>query len=112
MLGRGALADPTLGRKAACELGIPGSGLPQSFARAPAEWLSLISRYVELCGASGLPPAYLLARVKQWLRMANDDGKPAWFDTLKGCQDLGELLRELRGRAADFPPHLASFLAR
>ena len=44
--------------------------------------------------------------------MANDDGKPAWFDTLKGCQDLGELLRELRGRAADFPPHLASFLAR
>ena len=112
MLGRGALADPTLGRKAACELGIPGSGLPQPFARTPAEWLSLISRYVELCGASGLPPAYLLARVKQWLRMANDDGKLAWFDALKGCQGLGELLRGLRGRAADFPPHLASFPAR
>ncbi len=111
MLGRGALADPTLGRKAARELGIPGAGLPQSFARTPAEWLSLISRYAELCGASGLPPAYLLARVKQWLRMANDDGKPAWFDTLKGCQDLGELLRELRGQAADFPPHFVSFFA-
>ena len=89
MLGRGALADPTLGRKAARELGIPGTGLLQPFARTPAECLSLISRYVELCSASGLPPAYILARVKQWLRMTNHDGKLAWFDTLKGCQDLG-----------------------
>jgi tRNA-dihydrouridine synthase C len=97
MLGRGALADPTLGRKAACELGIPGSGLHQSFARTPVEWMSLISRYVELCSASGLPPAYTLARVKQWLRMTNHDGKLAWFDTLKGCQDLGELLHQLSG---------------
>jgi tRNA-dihydrouridine synthase C len=101
MLGRGALADPTLGRKAARELGIPGAGLPQSFARPPAEWPSLISRYVELCGTRGLPPAYRLARVKQWLRMTNHDGKPAWFDALTRCQDLGELLHELGRHAAD-----------
>jgi tRNA-dihydrouridine synthase C len=104
MLGRGALADPTLGRKAACELGIPGSGLLQSFARTPVECLSLISRYVELCNASGLPPAYIVARVKQWLRMTNHDGMLAWFDTLKGCQNLGELLHHLGRQAADLPP--------
>jgi tRNA-dihydrouridine synthase C len=104
MLGRGALADPTLGRKAARELGNPGSGLLQSFARTPVECLSLASRYVELCSASGLPPAYILARVKQWLRMTNHDGKLAWFDTLKGCQNLGELLHHLGRQAADFPP--------
>ncbi len=112
MLGRGALADPTLGRKAACELGIPGSGLLQSFARTPAEWLSLISRYHELCSAAGLPPVYILARVKQWLRMTNHDGKLAWFDTLKACQDLGELLHDLGKQAADFPHHSGSFPSR
>jgi tRNA-dihydrouridine synthase C len=94
MLGRGALADPTLGRKAARELGIPGVGLIDSFARTP-EWLSLISRYCELCRVSGLPPAYILCRVKQWLRMNNHDGALAWFDNLKRCQNLGELLNDL-----------------
>ena len=103
MLGRGALADPTLGRKVARELGIP-AGLPQTFARTPAEWLPLICRYGELCSASGLPPAYILCRVKQWLRMTNHDGKQAWFNTLKGCQDLGEFLFCLGGQAADFLP--------
>src|SRR4051812_21384255 len=74
MLGRGALADPTLGRKAARELGIPGAGVLPSFARTPAEWLPLLLRYGALCGASGLHPAYILPRVKQWLRLANHDG--------------------------------------
>jgi tRNA-dihydrouridine synthase C len=75
MLGRGALADPALGRKAARELGIHDVGLLRSFTRTPAEWLSLIFRYVELCSKVGLPPAYILGRVKQWLRMANHNGK-------------------------------------
>jgi tRNA-dihydrouridine synthase C len=109
MLGRGALADPTLGRKAARELGIPGVGLLHSFARTPAEWLSLISRYGELCRASGLPPAYILCRVKQWLRMNNHDGTLAWFDTLKGCRNLGELLNYLGRQAANFPRSTREF---
>jgi tRNA-dihydrouridine synthase C len=103
MLGRGALADPTLGPKAARELGIPTVGSLQPFTRTPAEWLPLLSRYGELCRASGLPPAYILCRVKQWLRMNNHDGKLAWFDHLKGCRDVGELLNCLDGLAADFP---------
>jgi tRNA-dihydrouridine synthase C len=97
MLGRGALADPTLGGKAARELGIPAADLPPPFAREPAEWPSLIARYGELCSASELSPAYVLTRVKQWLRMNDHDGMRARFATLKGCQDLGELLRRLAG---------------
>jgi len=109
MLGRGALANPNLGRQAARELGIPVVGLLQSFARTPAEWLSLISRYGELCRAAGLSPAYILARVKQWLRMTNHDGKLAWFDILKRCKDLGELLSYLREQTANFPPSPREF---
>jgi tRNA-dihydrouridine synthase C len=66
MLGRGLLADPTLGRNAARELGIPGVCSLPSFARTPVEWLSLISRYRALCIASGMSPNYILSRVKQF----------------------------------------------
>ena len=101
MLGRGAVTDPTLGRNAARELGIPDVGsLPLLFPRessegTAAEWLPLILRYRELCSAAGLPPAYILCRVKQWLRMTNHDRKLTWFDTLKGCPDIGTLLNRL-----------------
>jgi len=95
MLGRGALTDPTLGRQAARELGIPGVFLLPSFARTPAEWLPLISRYRELCVASGMSSAYILSRIKQWLRMTNQDEKRSWFDTLKTCRDLAEMMNNL-----------------
>ncbi len=95
MLGRGALADPALGRKAARELGILGATLVQPPARAETAWKPLILRYAELCTTFGLPSFYILSRVKQWLRMINHDGKSAWFDALKGCQELGELLNWL-----------------
>jgi tRNA-dihydrouridine synthase C len=103
MLGRGALADPTLGRKAARELGLPSARMPQSFTGTPADWLSLIFRYCELCTTLGVPAGYILCRVKQWLRMANHNGKLPWFDSLKRCQGLEELLSYLGGPNADFP---------
>jgi tRNA-dihydrouridine synthase C len=109
MLGRGALADPTFGRRAARELGIPATSALQSFARTPMECLTLISRYVELCTATGLPPAYILARVKQWLRMTNHDGRLALFDTLKRCRSLAELLHDLGRQVADFSPSPRAF---
>jgi tRNA-dihydrouridine synthase C len=103
MLGRGALADPSLGYKAARELGLPSARMPLSFTRTPADWLSLIFRYCELCATSGVPAGYIVCRVKQWLRMANHNGKLHWFDSLKGCEELGELLNYLGGQDADFP---------
>jgi tRNA-dihydrouridine synthase C len=101
MLGRGALADPSLASRAARELGIPGADLLPTFGQSRAECLPLIPRFVELCRAAGLPPAYIVARVKQWLRMANHDGSLPWFNTLKGCQNLDELLHDLGRQAAN-----------
>lgn len=101
MLGRGALADPTLANNAARALGIPGAGRPQTFSRSPAEWAPLFSRYAELCTASGFARFYILARLKQWLRMGNHDGKLSLYDALKRCGDLGELMNDLCRPAAD-----------
>jgi tRNA-dihydrouridine synthase C len=89
MLGRGAIADPTLGRRAARELGMP------SFGKTPAEWPSLIAQYCALCHASGLPPTYILGRVKQWLRMRNRDGSMAICDQIARCQNIETLLIHL-----------------
>lgn len=102
MLGRGALADPTLGRQAAHELGIPGASPVRPFTRTPAEWRHWIARYAELSRAAGMPSAYILCRAKQWLRMTNHDGRQAWFDNLKGCQNLADLLNALTPRIAGF----------
>jgi tRNA-dihydrouridine synthase C len=103
MLGRGALADPMLGLKAARELGVPGVDLLLPvYSRASgrdertlAEWLQLISRYAELCNSSRLPSAYVLCRVKQWLRMNNHDGKLPWFNEIRECQDMAAVLTAL-----------------
>ena len=94
MLGRGALATPTLARAAAYELGIPGATPTEAFRKTPAEWLPLVRRFVELCAATA-SPAYTATRVKQWLRMGNHDGGMPWFDELKKRQSPQELLEYL-----------------
>jgi tRNA-dihydrouridine synthase C len=96
MLGRGVLADPSLPRRAAHELGLRGASPAPVFARTPAEWLPLILRFVELSTISGLSGGYIVRRIKQWLRMANCDGKLVWFDALKTRQCQQELLDHLR----------------
>jgi tRNA-dihydrouridine synthase C len=95
MLGRGVLADPTLASQVGHALGIFSDHSLPSVPRTPAEWRPFIERYVEICLATGLPPAYILARVKQWLRMANHQGEQSWFDAIKTCQDLSDFLRFL-----------------
>ena len=100
MLGRGALASPALARAAARELGIAGAAAAGPFRRTPAEWLPLVRRFVELSGAMVASTAYTARRVKQWLRMANHDGRMPWFETLKKRQSLQDLLDHLGALAA------------
>src|SRR5204862_2521849 len=75
MLGRGALASPTLARAAAWELGIRGAALTEMFWRTPAEWLPLVRRFIEINRAMLTSPTCTTARIKQWLRIANHDGR-------------------------------------
>ncbi|HYT88232.1 MAG TPA: tRNA-dihydrouridine synthase family protein, partial [Gemmataceae bacterium] len=99
MLGRGAVADPMLARVATRELGIGGAVWGESFAQTPALWLPLVKRFAELRTAHGRTDGAILARVKQWFRMADHNGRLAWFDELKRQDGLAELLDHLRALA-------------
>jgi tRNA-dihydrouridine synthase C len=95
MLGRGALASPMLARAAARELGIRGATPTEPFERTPGEWLPLVRRFIEISSATVAAPAYIIARVKQWFRMANHDGGMPWADSLMRSESLQELLQHL-----------------
>jgi tRNA-dihydrouridine synthase C len=99
MLGRGALASPTLARAAARDRGIRGAVPTALFARTPAEWLPLVSRFIEIKSAMAASRTATAARVKQWLRIANHDGHMPWFDALKRRESPQDLLDHLRALA-------------
>jgi tRNA-dihydrouridine synthase C len=98
MLGRGALADPSLSRSAARELGFLDTPRQRSLSPS-SEWPALIRRFVTIGARFGLPAGARLARIKQWLHLCHYAGKLHWFETLKRCTDLGELLDQLEGLA-------------
>jgi len=83
MLGRGALALPTLARQAARELGIAGVPTCAPFGKTPTEWLPLLRRFIAIHDGLMVPPSYIATRVKQWLRIANHDGGMPWFAQVK-----------------------------
>jgi len=95
MLGRGALACPTLARAAAWELGIHGAVPTRLFGRTPTEWQPLVTRFIEINGAMASSSTNTAMRVKQWLRIANHDGTMPWFDALKRCESPQGLLDQL-----------------
>jgi hypothetical protein len=95
MLGRGALASPTLARAAAWELGIRGAPPTQVFRKTPAEWLPFVRRFVEISFAMAHSASCIAARTKQWLRIANHDGRMSWFNALKTRKSPQELLAHL-----------------
>lgn len=99
MLGRGALAAPTLARAAAKELGIPTAASTKPFGRTPAEWLPVLRRFVELSAAIG-SLAYTTTRMKQWLRIANHDGRMPWGEGVNRQTNPQEILDHLSGLAA------------
>jgi len=99
MLGRGALASPSLARAAGCELAIRGIGPNRPFDRTPGEWLPLVRRFIEINGAMATSATRTVARVKQWLRIANHDGRMAWFDAIKRCETPQDLMEQLRNLA-------------
>lgn len=95
MLGRGALANPLLARAAAVELRIADGQYPASEPRISADWLALVRGFVELSTAAGRTSAGTASRIKQWLGLANQDGKQPWIDALRRQPGLNEMLRSL-----------------
>ncbi len=84
MLGRGAMADPTLPGRAAKELGL---GDPPT----PGDWPALLRRLVALSGENGRT----LARIKGWLNLAHRFGDFSAFDDIKRATTVEELFERL-----------------
>ena len=96
MMGRGALCDPDLVLAIARELGI--EALAPKLASTPldpASWAGFLSQFISISRAewrdAGSPDAVILARCKQWVRMARTHRGLQWFDSIKGFTRLSEL---------------------
>lgn len=89
MLGRSALADPTLALRISRELGIT--------APEPAKivWHSLIRRFSELSLPYSPENHYTVSRIKQWFRICHRRGEAPWFDVLKRLETIPEVLNFL-----------------
>ncbi|HEX4924430.1 MAG TPA: tRNA-dihydrouridine synthase family protein, partial [Bdellovibrionales bacterium] len=96
MIGRGALADPSLPLKIARELGLEAHA-QADFAHAPSEWEPLLARFNEL----NVPvlrkgQEAVLGRMKQWLKFAHLRQPLAWFDDVKRTESIDDFFAVLR----------------
>ncbi|AIE84861.1 tRNA dihydrouridine synthase [Fimbriimonas ginsengisoli] len=97
MLGRGALADPTLPVQIAHALGLGG-------ATSDTAWLPLLRRLVTFTEqGSGQPSTYTVMKLKQWLKIAHLRGSFAYFHDIKQARTLDEFFDCLK-EAMDRPP--------
>jgi tRNA-dihydrouridine synthase C len=87
MLGRGALADPSLPYRIANELGIGDDILvPET------DWIALLCSLVEYVEFyAGHTPAWTVKRLKQWLKIAANHGGFVHFHDVKLCESVDEL---------------------
>jgi tRNA-dihydrouridine synthase C len=99
MLGRGAIARPSLAQEAAVELGIADSDLVEPISDT-ASWCSMIRDVIELERVQDGSSMALVARVKKWLNLAHHAGKLPGFDALKRMQTVEEILGGLEASGA------------
>lgn len=94
MLGRGALADPSLARRIAGELGIL-AGKPAGEKTRATDWHAQMQNLIHWT-----PSADQMAdRLKQWLKLASTFGDFAHFDAIKRSDSVDEILERLRTAA-------------
>ena len=94
MIGRSALANPSLPYQIAQEMGIREGEI--GGIREPMDWIRLFERlntYVEFY--RGRTPGRSVARLKQWLNLAARFGGFEHFDAVKRLDSLDELMEKL-----------------
>ena len=95
MLGRCALADPSLPHRLAAALGLPARSV------ADNDWLQLLGGLV--AHSQGPEPGEhgkTLLRLKQWIRIASRYGRFAYFEELKRTTTVQEFFAILGGLQA------------
>jgi tRNA-dihydrouridine synthase C len=97
MIGRGALADPALSRQIGSELGTLSSAvaIPQSFNLDPSQWRAAVQRLEYFTTPESGQRKYLVRRIKQWVRMNDRQFGLSWWDRLKVCESLEDVLAAL-----------------
>jgi tRNA-dihydrouridine synthase C len=112
MIGRGALADPSLQYQIARELGIPlrekAARLDEDLSNTPENWIPLLVRFAELTSAhferiGKTEKTYVSRRIKQWFRFVHlrfaDSPSGAAFERIKRVDTLQEMIDALQDRA-------------
>ena len=95
MLGRCAVADPTLPAQIAGELGLTCHE-PTVDGTGNTDWARMLSKLEWYSRAYGqMSSVHLLCRLKQWLSMASRFGSFRGFDALKRATTVEELLAGL-----------------
>jgi tRNA-dihydrouridine synthase C len=101
MIGRGALADPTLQHQIARELGIFEPASNENLSGPARNWIPLLTRFAEITDLhfekiGKVEKTYTVRRVKQWLRYVNQRFSSAplgmAFETLKRAQTFEEMI--------------------
>ena len=87
MLGRGAVANPTLGLQVAREL----AGAAVYDHDFTFSWLRILQRYVELSAGRSDRADYLPCRLKQWARMSHYRFPNLWYGKLKTMHSLDDM---------------------
>jgi tRNA-dihydrouridine synthase C len=106
MIGRGALADPSLQHQIARELGIPLSGVQdEDLGDKTANWVPLLVRFSELTAEhfarlGKTEKTYIVRRIKQWFRFVNlrfsEMKSGAAFEELKRAETLDQMIQILQ----------------
>ncbi len=104
MLGRGALADPTLAWQVAIELGsaVSTGAAARALDRAQSDpdavrpWICRFERLIEYTHLyQDTVPNKALFRLKQWLRIASVHGRFGAFEAIKRAQSVDEVFATL-----------------
>jgi tRNA-dihydrouridine synthase C len=96
MMGRGALADPDLVHRVARELGLRADSSRDSTPLTREAWAPLVDRFIEISLEYFPVRSAVLARCKQWIRMAQRHRGLEWFEEIKRLESLDELQAYLR----------------
>jgi tRNA-dihydrouridine synthase C len=98
MLGRGALADPSLVPALARELGISGplDSAHLSFDQKAQSWLPLLQKFGVTSEPYSGGSQYTARRMKQWLKMAHLRHPLTFFDEIKTATTTEELISKLQ----------------
>jgi tRNA-dihydrouridine synthase C len=94
MIGRSALADPSLPLAIARELGI-GAPAAEAEAEAGVDWPDLLARFAEIAEGFVERPLYVPCRIKQWARMAHQRRPLPWYEGVKRAESTAEILRRV-----------------